>query len=253
MPGHPKSSDSSFIPKQGPVKRRRQAPAKRLYLLTIISYILIFAALISAGGVFFYSLYIKSEFNKVAIALAEDVKSFVLEDMLTVQDFDRRLLQASGRMEASASVLAVFEALEEATLESVYIESFGAMREGDDFLKLSISFSADTFDSVVFQRKMYGDNTTMNNSFNIVSFQPEVGGNSEDSVSEEEGLVLPDASGQSDTEITSVSFEVEVTVPLEDIPVEAARWEKYEDLSAFSATQLFSSSTDQGVTFTSDE
>jgi hypothetical protein len=47
------SSDNSFIPKKKNDKRQWVQPGRRIYVLTIIAYSLIFAALLAAGGAFY--------------------------------------------------------------------------------------------------------------------------------------------------------------------------------------------------------
>lgn len=154
-------SNNSFIPKRGPAKRRRGGGTKRIYIFTLISYILMFATLLAAGAVYFYSGYLETQLDEEIAALNSDISDFSEADMERVQEFDHRLSQAANRLDNTISLISVFSALEAATVDSVGLSSLTLTREEDETLLLKAEIETDTFDSTIFQRGVYKRNETI--------------------------------------------------------------------------------------------
>ena len=150
------SSDNSFIPKRGPVKHKQKSATRQLYIFTYISYILMFATLLSTGGVFIYGQYIDQQRDDEIAALNAEISSFSGENLATITDFDLRLQQANQRLENSVSIASVFEALQSATIDTVQIKSLNISREDDDKFILTAAIETDSFDSTIFQRGEFG-------------------------------------------------------------------------------------------------
>ncbi|MBP6881527.1 MAG: hypothetical protein KBC35_02795 [Candidatus Pacebacteria bacterium] len=160
----PDPSNNSFIPKRGPAPRGKHGPAsRRVYLFTIVSYIVLFATLLATGGVFFYTSYITQERNLKVSELDKAINSFSEEGMREVLKFDARLQQASDRLNSSVSVLSIFKALEESTIDTVAIQNLEMKRQEDDEYLLTASIITDSFDSTIFQRDTYQGNQTISN------------------------------------------------------------------------------------------
>jgi hypothetical protein len=158
----PDPSNNSFIPKRGPTPRGKHGPAsRRVYIFTIVSYIILFATILASGGVFFYTSYITQERNLKVSELNKAINSFSEAGMNEVLAFDARLQQASDRLNSSVSVLAMFKALEESTINTVEIQSLEMKRQADDEYILTASIQADSFDATIFQRDTYQDNQTI--------------------------------------------------------------------------------------------
>tara|TARA_B100000508_G_scaffold141011_1_gene145034 strand:+ start:1340 stop:2050 length:711 start_codon:yes stop_codon:yes gene_type:complete len=155
MPG---PSNSSFIPKRNPVKQKRNQPSRRIYIFTIVSYVLLFAALLSAGGTFFYQEYIDAQLQREITDLNNEISSFSEADMQRVLEFDRRVTQAASRIDNSVSIASVLEALEAATIDTVQLQSLNISRVADDSFSLNARVVTDTFDSTIFQRGVYERN-----------------------------------------------------------------------------------------------
>lgn len=145
-------SNTSFIPKRAPKKRSRKSASRQVYVFTLISYTLIFAALIASVLVFFYHRYLENQLAQAVADLNAAIASFEVAEMERVLELDARLDQASERVEHSASGVALLGALEEATVESVQINGAKIERIGDTGYELSADFIADSFDSSLFQR-----------------------------------------------------------------------------------------------------
>lgn len=157
-------SNNSFIPKRGPVgKKKRGSKTRQVYVFTLFSYTLMFATLVATAGIFLYGNYVNQELNAEIAALNTEIRGFNESDMEKVLDLDGRLSQAFGRLENSASVVSVFEALEAATVDTVQIVSLILSRIDDDRFVLESDIKTDTFDSTIFQRGIYGDDATISN------------------------------------------------------------------------------------------
>ena len=152
----PSSSDNSFIPKRGPVKRKQSGSSRQVYIFTYVSYILMFSTLLATGGVFLYGQYIDRQLDEEIAALNTEIGSFSGENLAKVTEFDLRLQQADYRLQNSVSVASVFEALQSATIDTVQIEKLNLTRENDEKFVLDASILTDSFDSTIFQRGVFG-------------------------------------------------------------------------------------------------
>jgi hypothetical protein len=145
---------TSFIPKRAPKKRSRTTASRQVYVFTLVSYTLIFAALIAAVSVFFYHRYLESQLASAVSDLNTAIASFEVAEMERVLELDSRLRQADERVDFSASTVSLLEALEAATVASVQVEGASIERRGDAGYVLSATLLADDFDSTLFQRSV---------------------------------------------------------------------------------------------------
>lgn len=150
MPGS--SNNSSFIPKRGTSKRTRKVRNLNIYILNILSYVVFFAALLAAAGVFFYSGYVREQMNNEVATMNSAIGNFKEADMQRVQEFDVRLRQANHRLNHSASVVRILEGIEENIIDTVRFESLSLTRDFDDNYVIEVTADTDTFDSSIFQR-----------------------------------------------------------------------------------------------------
>jgi hypothetical protein len=158
----PDPSNNSFIPKRGPASRsKRVTGGRRVYIFTIVSYVLLFATLLASGGMFLYINYLENQFNTEIVNLDTEIKVFSKTDMQKVLDFDKRLQQATGRLNNSVSMVSLFQALEAATIDTVMLDNLSIQREKDDKYTLLASIETDSFDSTIFQRGVYQRNQTI--------------------------------------------------------------------------------------------
>ena len=200
MPGS--SSNASFIPKRGATPRRQKTRGGKVYLLTIISYILIFAALVASAGVFFYDRYTKSQLQDEVTAMNQEVSNFKQADMARVQEFDARLQKAKNRLDNSVSITSIFDALEAATIDTVIINSLLLTRNADENFVMQVSIDTNDFDSSLFQRGVFERNDTIEN-IEIDSL-----------------AVRTAANAQNATLDKTVSFNAFLSVPVSNIPYE---------------------------------
>lgn len=152
----PDPSNNSFIPKRGPVARSKSnAPSRRVYVFTLISYVLLFATLLATAGMYLYLRQLDKQLDKEIIAFNNEINSFSEEKMQEVLVFDDRLQQAGTRLNHSISVTAIFKAIEAATIDTVLVESLSLERVADEKYVLTAAIKTDNFDSTIFQRGEY--------------------------------------------------------------------------------------------------
>jgi len=195
-------SNSSFIPKRGPDKKRKASSTRQVYIFTLISYVAIFATLLGAGASYFYTKYVEKQKDQAIEELNNEISSFSEADLNRVLEFDRRLSQANGRLNASISMPSVFEALEAATIDTVQLESLSLTRENDETLLLSASVQTDSFDSTIFQRGVLERNETVISSISVENLTDSLSTDQEATV----GQQLP------------ISFTAEIEIPISSVP-----------------------------------
>jgi len=198
------SSDNSFIPKRGAAKRKQVGGSRQIYIFSYISYILMFATLLAAGGVYLYGQYINSQLDAEIATLNSEIGSFSQADMERVTQFNLRLVQAQDRLDNSVSVASVFQALQAATIDTVQIESLEMKREGDDMFVLNAIVQTDTFDSTIFQRGVYLRNGTIQDVL----------------ISEVQNVIATESNQVGEVTDTKdvVSFQALLEIPLSDVP-----------------------------------
>lgn len=194
----PDLRNSSFIPKQGPAKRRKSTSTRQVYFFTLISYAVLLASFIAAGGVFFYDRYVNAQLDQQVAVLNGEIGIFNEADMQRVLEFDRRLNQAQNRLSNSTSIVSVFEALEDSVTNDIQIDTLSIERKGDETYKLSATIVTDSFDATIFQRGIF-------QSSNIISSVDIADVNTADLSDGEEF-------------IPRVNFTADLEIPLNDVP-----------------------------------
>jgi hypothetical protein len=201
MPGS--SNSSSFIPKRGTKKHTRRLRNVNIYILTIVSYVLFFAALGASAFVYFYEQNYANKLNEEIAQMSVAVSDFKEADMQRVQEFDARLRQANNRLENSASVVGVLSAIESATIDTVRFNSLSIEREFDTNYIVEADIDTDSFDSAIFQRDVIA-------GFEAVE-EIEVGDVS----------LMQSANQSGQTLAQSLSLRALLSVPLSAVPYEA--------------------------------
>lgn len=222
MPG---SSNASFIPKQGPVKKDRSASRKQVYVGTFIVRILFFAALLAAGGVYAYESKLEGDLNEEIASLNNAIKSFNEAEMQRVISTDLRMRQVAYRLEHSVAVTKILGAIEEATIRTAQISGLSVKRADDTFVEVSAEMEVDSFDSALFQKQVFGETAVLKmDGIKDLTLQREAE-NDED--------------GGSSSEVISISFQAvlgvdsnEVSHSVNDIISDAAILETQTEVTA---------------------
>jgi hypothetical protein len=204
------SSDNSFIPKRGAAKRKQIGGSRQIYIFTYISYILMFATLLSSGGVYLYAQYINGQLDSEIESLNAEIGSFSQADMERVTQFDLRLTQAKDRLDNSVSVASIFEALQSATIDTVQIESLTMEREGDEQFVVDALVQTNSFDSTIFQRGVFMRNETIQ-TVDISEVQ--------------NVLATEDVEGLGVATKPVVSFKALLEIPLDDVLAQPQRYQ----------------------------
>ena len=200
----PNSPSSSFIPKQGPAKHSRQVVSRQIHLFTVLSYVLFFATLAGSVGVFLYHKYTSSQLDAEVTALSGEIGSFSDVKMEQVRAFNMRLNQTADRIGNSVSAVAVLESIEDATVQSVNIDSLEMKRDGDETFVVTAEITTDSFDSSLFQRGVYERSPIV------------------ESVLIDDLGLAEDGETDSDALNKQVSFKAELHVPLNGVPYKPA-------------------------------
>ena len=205
MPGSP---STSFIPKRNPSQNDKRVSKKTLYLGSFFIRIIFVAALLATVAVFLYERTVKSALEDEIIALNTSIATFNEEDMKRVLELDLRLNQMSNRLANTASIVSLLTALEATTIASAQIENFAVERTNDSVFKVNAQIKTSSFDSVLFQRKLYEESKVFTISeitdVRLENQPPDNGLFAEDLVASEEGV--------------RVSFNAVLAVDTDQIP-----------------------------------
>jgi hypothetical protein len=197
MPGNP---NTSFIPKQGPVRRKHQTVSRTVYLLSAVSYVVFAAATVASIGAFLYKKHIESQLTESITLLREEIQSFDEDKMNEVRTFNIKLAQVRDRLDNSASIESLFDTLEAATAQSVSLSVLELDRFGDTNMVMKVKAETDSFDSSQFQRGIFeGDDVTK-------------------SVTVEDLVIVERSRGEDSPSVAGVSFVAEITVPISEVP-----------------------------------
>ena len=194
-------SNSSFIPKQGPVKKHRRSASRKVYFFSLVCYVAFFATLLGSAGVYLYGDLVDRQLKEEIVALNGEIGSFSEINMQRVQEFDVRLQQAYGRLNKSASIVSIFNSLEAATINTVSLNSLSIERSNDEVFSMAVNISTDSFDSTIFQREVYERSEAVESVLIQALQSSGLNGSTGDA---EEG--------------TEVSFVAEIQIPLDAVP-----------------------------------
>ncbi len=145
----------SFIPKPNTVKAARRSVARQLYVFTIVAYALMIAALLATAGVFLYQRYTVSVLKDVVTRYEAATQDFDVEAMQDVTELDTQLVLAQQLFSGTLSIPTIFEIIEDATIDTVQFNNVTLAREAGNTIALEASVTTNSFDSVLFQRRMY--------------------------------------------------------------------------------------------------
>lgn len=207
------SSNSSFIPKRNPEKETRGGSARPVFIGTILIRVFFFAVLIATIITFTYQKIQQKNLNSeiermssMTTALKNEQSQKSINEILNT---DTRLFQTKVRLERAMAVSAVFSALRATNVDTVQIKNLSLKREDTtNQLALEIDMDTDTFDSVLFQRKILEESNIIN-----ISGVEDVKLEKVSDITDSRGNVVRATSGK-----ISLNFKAKLTIAGSNIP-----------------------------------
>jgi len=203
------STPSSFIPKRGSNRAKRKKPARRIFVFALVAYSLIFASLLASGASYLYLNYTTSLLQEEVSKLNAVINTFSVSDLSVVSEFDLTLQRANNRLNNTASVATLLEAVDSAIAQPVQIESLEMERIDDQYMLLTAEVITQSFDSALFQRGLLNDEARL---FTDVVF-------------EDVSIAVSEEDEDSETTATSnedqVTFNVTARVPIDSLSYES--------------------------------
>lgn len=216
----PNTPTTSFIPKQGPVKRTKQTASRQIHVLAVVAYVAFIASLIAAVGLFLYERYIEKQLESEVNALSQEIKGFSDANMERVREFNGRLRQTEDRLDKGISIASVLAALEQATVKSASVEQLSLKKTDDSLITLTAKLSTDNFDSTLFQRGVYERNNAI------------------------DSVVISDLSleglSEEDSDASGITFTATLQVPTEAVPTVVGTLKPAEDIATTTITSTSS-------------
>lgn len=150
---------TSFIPKK-PIVEDREISKRPVGLLTIISFFLFFAMVISLGGLYFYKSSLTKSISQMEKDLTIAKNRFEPTKINQLQILDKRLGASSEILSQHISISPVFEALGEITMKSVRYTKFSyELGEGsNENVMIKLSGVATGYRSVALQSDLFSEN-----------------------------------------------------------------------------------------------
>jgi hypothetical protein len=151
---NPQGQNTSFIP-QRPVMAPQKRGTRKVYVLTYVSYILFFATVFAAVGVFFYERFLDARLEVAKNRLIEEEGKFDQSQIASIKQLDDQIKLATGRMNEHLSLLPIFTELERTVAQSLKLSSFSYSREMDGMPKIEMTGEAGMAGNLLFQREAF--------------------------------------------------------------------------------------------------
>ena len=201
------SQNSSFIPKAPKAKDTSSGRGRKVYILSYVSFVLFFGALIATGIVFFLAYQQDRSLALEQDRLQQEQAKFNDSELVGIQELASRLSAAEALLERHVSPVSILQSLEFTLLKSVTVTNFVYSKSEDGAYTVEISAEAPQFNAALFQREILSGNPILANAdLTEVTYG---------TVMSEEGELNTEASND------FVSFKVVKNLTVEDIPHEA--------------------------------
>ncbi len=235
----PNTSQSSFIPKNNLPNRQKVGRRYNFFFISLVVYGLFIATPIASAVVFIYEKHTQNVINQTTRDLDGAIKSFSESDLLTVAQFDNRLVASSEVLASNVPVNALLQFFLQNAPQTVSFTEVMVEAVGDEMVAVTAKVESESFDYVLFYRDELLRNPAFTSSeVSKVTYQGEGDESTEGQSS---------TNGESYTEQNSkLSYEVTFTVPisfftaqadinsevttLEDFPVDVPVDEQAESL-----------------------
>lgn len=204
----PNTSQSSFIPKNNQVNRKKIGRRYNFFFITLVVYGLFIATPIASAVVFIYEKHTNNVINQTTRNLDEEIRSFSESDLLTVTQFNNRLIASSEVIENSVPINPLLQFFLQNAPQTVSFTGIELEAAGDGLVAITAEVESESFDYVLF----YRDELLRNSAFTSSEIS--------DVKYQGSGGVTNEASGasgadQGETEQNSkLSYQVTFTVPI---------------------------------------
>jgi hypothetical protein len=168
---------TSFIPQRPTQGTIRKRGVRKVYILTYISFILFFGTILSTAGTFVYKTFENAQLDAQKKLLAEEREKFNEADMESVRELNRRMQNAQNLIDAHVSVVSIFTALEQSTLQELVLTGFDYKRSTAQVPTIALFGTTEAFNSILFQRTVLSSNPILKGaSFTEVALMSEAQG-----------------------------------------------------------------------------
>lgn len=159
-----KEFQTSFIPKKNVIESPKRAGGGGGGLVNLIAFVVFLAALLSAGGAYFYknSVSIKIDEYKISLIRAKD--QFEPGAIKELQVLDKRLKAATVILNQHVAVSPIFELLQKITLPTVRYSDFSySIDETTKIVDISMKGEAKDYNFIALQADLFSENKFIKN------------------------------------------------------------------------------------------
>ena len=152
----------SFIPKESLASGMNFRVGQGLGIFTLIAIVVFLISIGTFGVAYLYKQSIVKEISKLDADLARTREIFQPSTIAEFKKLSNRLLVADKLLNNHRAFSRIFDVLEEATLQSVYFNSF-YLAGSDKGFSLTLKGLAKNFSSVALQSDIFGKNQAIKN------------------------------------------------------------------------------------------
>ena len=161
---------ASFIPKNSKRADRRVRTTKRIYLLSYISYVAFFGALIATAGTYLYANQVENELSNIKQQVQEERQRFASNEVVDeLKLLDHQLKMVTELVETSAAPSSIFEVLETVTASNISFSALSYEYLPNRQYEIMLTGQAENFNQILYQEELMGDHPLLANG-RIVSY-----------------------------------------------------------------------------------
>ena len=159
-------------------------------MLSYLSFVIFFAAIVASAFVFFYKASAENALEAEKLHLIEERKRFDQSEIERLRALDLRLEEATDLMQTQASISDFLANMESSVSDEVRLSALTMTRE-DDLFGIEIEAVAPDFNAIDFQRAVFDGGTLLEDAlYSDFLLQP-IEDTGEAIVSHKIGLMLP--------------------------------------------------------------
>lgn len=149
------AQSGSFIPQQqGP--RRTSVRGRRVYILNYIIYTIFIGVLLTTAGLLVWQFRLESMLSDQQAQLEQQRNSFSQSDIARVEEMENMLGAVSYLLNRQPAFTNLLTALEETTIEPVYISNFSVQTDANQSDQIMVTYTgiSDSFGTVLALREV---------------------------------------------------------------------------------------------------